>query len=252
MEKENKPDSVTGSRTQIETENWQPIWDEIRPTVQQIKLEDASIEELKSVLQKLSDTFRDNHPELTYKEWLLTCMRKDIEVRCRFGFDRDVTFVDMRDKIYETLKRKELLKKLNPYKSLSDEEIFKILKYNPDMRPYAEVWAWEDRIYKEYRPLEKLRRADVENMTSEELRTVHDQLWDEIYLSHLEKGEDVYVYIFKWLKLYCRLLRTYGLRDVLSEGMPLREAVKNLRSQIWDIICNKENADDDLPEEPED
>lgn len=246
-------------REKLQEDSEQKIWDEVRAKIQPIAPADASIEELKSVLLKLRDCHRVNHPELTYTEWLLGCLRNELEARYRLGYGTDLDTWAMRDEIRQMIEKKELLKKLNPYKSLSNEEIFEIIKYKPKIVLYSELGAWEDRIYKEYRPLEKLRRADVDNMTPEELRVVANKLWDEIYLTPNGVDEDLSGRNFRKLKIYCRYLRTYGLRDVLSEGVPLREALKDLLTQIRGLKYRRDETepidlddDSDLPEEPED
>lgn len=233
-------------RIKLQDDNVEVFREEARDKIYPIMLEEACINELKTAYHNLCNNKREHSETLTYTEWLLGCLKTEIEIRHRFCLSKDAPTWVIREDISNMIERKEARKKLLNFESLSNERIFEIIQFCPRSATLAMESVWTERIRKEYRPLEQLKCADVKNMTLADIDKVQDELNGKIFEVRSLRYSERY---FEELKLYTKYLVTYGLNDALSDGMSLRDAQKDLLRQLEDIWISK---DDDLPEEPED
>lgn len=252
--KEEKSMDLSALRERLLADNEQKIWDEAREKFTPRKLQDVPLEELKEWFDKMCDNARSHHPELSYSEWYLMCMRNEIYIRQQLGYTDDTTTWDVLNDIRNEIKKKEEYKKWHPYEPLEYQQIAKCVEldsYITGVGYLEKMSLFWDRVDKELMPIEKMESLGTDDMTPKEILKVARELQDvrrELsLLPDLDRN-------FEYLKLYRQHLIKYHLKDVLADRLNLRSAIEDLAHQLRRIGIHRETIaefgelDDDDPE----
>ena len=225
---------IRALREQLRAEYDQKIWDEARAKFKPRKLKDVPLEDLRDWMQKLSDNMRDDHPEMTFSEWYLYCMRNEIYIRYQLSYTDDSwhLYNDIRNE----LESKESWHAAHPYPPLTYKEIS---QYTMARREYPDIASEIEFLHKAVDALEPIDRMIAEgtdNMTDEEVDDVAHEvypLWRNMH--YWLAAED----LLQQLLTYRKYLIKYRLKDTLATKKRIKDAMHDLYLQLREIASDK-------------
>lgn len=231
-------------REQLRAEYDQKIWDEARAKFKRRKLADVPLEDLRDWMHKLSDNMRDDHPEMTFSEWYLYCMRNEIYIRYQLDYTDDSwhLFNDIRNE----LESKERWHEAHPYPPLTYTEIS---LYTRSYRKYTDIPSeleFLDKAADALEPIDKMIAEGTDKMSAEEVRAIAEKLtraWLDMYCYYTVDE------LLQQLLIYREYLIKYRLTDVMDPQKRIRDAIRDLRWQLIDIADEKENPMPKLDED---
>lgn len=240
--KEEKSMDLSALRERLIAENEQKIWDEAREKFTQRKLEDVPLEELKEWLAQMFDTKRSAHPELSYSEWYLMCMRNEIYIRWQLAYTNDTDSWHLLNDIRNEIEEREEYKKWHPYEPLSIEEIAKYVGWDIENRTPEDIDDFKKKLEKDYFDIEHTLSYGTESLDWQETLPLSWELDRKILDTMLSYDtEDTLSKYISLLRLYREYLIKYKLNDVLDDSTIL-SALQNLVGQLNSI--HKEKSDE--------